>query len=121
MEPRGRFRFWALLGSATLPAGGLWLWAGRAPLAGASGWDSALFAAAALDLAARPESPVAARRLGALALLLFFGKVAAEIALGRTLFLRGSGPEAAPVHLLAGLAAIGVWLLFRLRTEGRDR
>lgn len=112
VEPRGRGRFAALVGASSLLPGLAWAALGTAPLAGASGWDSALFVVAALDLAGRSEAPGAARALGALAPLLFAAKVALELSRGGSLFLGGAGRGAAAVHLLSALVGASIWLLF---------
>lgn len=69
---------------------------------GLSGLDSALFVALALDFGRRPKS--VDRLLGALALLLFLAKIAAELASGQAIFAPGPFVPVPLAHLL-GLAA----------------
>lgn len=117
VEPKGRARFWALLGASAFVSGAAWCLSHDQALLGASGLASALFTVAALALAAEKAAAFLPRFLGALALALFLGKLLAEALTGAALF--SGGTAAWIVHATSALAAAAVWIFFRVHDEKR--
>lgn len=119
VEAKGRWRFALLLCASALLSGVVWCTGREETLLGASGMDSALFVAAALDLLGSRRGGLIPRVLGGAAAMVFLGKLLVESTTGNALFYGGA--TAWSVHATSAVAGGVVWFLFWVsRKQPRD-